>query len=517
MITSKKFTPFLLLVAFSLVFIIEWYTPIHSDDYRYSLLGLSFESHLHHYMTWSGRVVADLVSSLILTTNSRFFYACITGLVVVAFCYLIVKTPARSFRLHKNDVLLFPLIFLSYWISNPNLGQTTFWIVGSANYLWTNLFAAAWIWGMYRICVENITATKWYMVALSLFAGCSTESIGPFIVALAALAVVYDAWFHKTVILSKLLYLCASIAGALVLIFSPGNFIRASGETHQVWYQKPLTERIAYHLTERFFSHQALIWIGWVVLVLLGILAFVCIKRNVTLSRVKTVMMWLMVCVGIGTSLIMFASPTYPDRVMNGTFMFLLFAIAFLASNLLDTRQRVANCGVAAIVLILVGVFIWSYSLMLTAYKRVWQQDQVRLQIIAHEIAGQQRIFTIPDFHFNKLQNSGGHFGFFHDPLVYGEYFGADNIDKVKVGFDYSVLATGNKQILNDAVTAWFNADGDIMLVSNAPLEGTVEISSAGKRYILPVVQFKQATINQAYWYYHSVSDKTIKAIALVP
>ena len=515
MMTSKMFTRTLFLIAFLLIFLIEWYTPIHSDDYRYSLLGISFERHYFHYMTWSGRVVADYVSSLLTVINSRVVYSTVTGLVVVLFCYLIAKTPSSTFRLHKNDAILFPLVFLTYWVSNPNLGQTTFWIVGSANYLWTNLFAAAWVWGMVRIYNHNITRVQWPMVVLSLMAGCSTESIGPFIVLLATLAVAWDLWFKKSVSLSKIVYAVAALVGALILILSPGNFIRADN-AHQVWFAKPLFERIAYHLTERFFSHQALIWIGWVVLVLLGLLAFSCVKRNIALSRVKVVMMWLAIATGVGTSLIMFASPTYPDRVVNGSFMFILFGIAFLANALLDVRDRLATRGVAGITLLLAGVFIWSYGLMLTAYKAVYQQDQVRLSIIADKIARNQTDFIIPDFHFSKLQNSGGHFGFFHDPLVYGEYFGAQNIDKVKVNFDYSVLATGEKIALDNTTTARFNQRGDVMVVSDRPVEGTLVIESGNTRRELPIDSFKQAQINQQYWYYHAFHDGKIDSITLM-
>lgn len=35
----------MILLAFLAIFLIEWYTPIHSDDYRYYLLGISPESH----------------------------------------------------------------------------------------------------------------------------------------------------------------------------------------------------------------------------------------------------------------------------------------------------------------------------------------------------------------------------------------------------------------------------------------------------------------------------------------
>lgn len=88
----------ILLIAFFAVFVLEWFTPIHSDDYRYALLGVSFDAHLNHYLTWSGRVVADYVSALLLATESRWFVSTMTGLVVVAFCYFIVKTPTGTLK-----------------------------------------------------------------------------------------------------------------------------------------------------------------------------------------------------------------------------------------------------------------------------------------------------------------------------------------------------------------------------------------------------------------------------------
>ncbi len=80
-------------VAFMSIFIVEWYTPLHSDDYKYAMLGNTFDAHIHHYLTWSGRVVADYASTLLLASESRFIISAMTGLLVVAFCYFIVKTP----------------------------------------------------------------------------------------------------------------------------------------------------------------------------------------------------------------------------------------------------------------------------------------------------------------------------------------------------------------------------------------------------------------------------------------
>jgi len=51
---------------FTLVFLITKETPIHSDDLWYSSIGMDWSNNYKHYMTWSGRVVADYTSCILL-------------------------------------------------------------------------------------------------------------------------------------------------------------------------------------------------------------------------------------------------------------------------------------------------------------------------------------------------------------------------------------------------------------------------------------------------------------------
>ncbi len=59
------------------------------------------------------------------------------------------------------------------------------------------------------------------------------------------------------------------------------------------------------------------------------------------------------------------------------------------------------------------AVFLWSYALMYAAYTRVYEQDLVRVNIVKSQLSQGHKDFTVPDFHFLKMQNSGGHFGSF--------------------------------------------------------------------------------------------------------
>ncbi|WP_202303590.1 DUF3329 domain-containing protein [Dryocola clanedunensis] len=504
-----------LLIAFFSVFIIEWYTPIHSDDYRYALLGLSFDAHLHHYLTWSGRIVADYSSTLLLASESRFIFSALTALVAVLFCYIIVKTPTGTLRWRKYDAAIFTLIFVTFWVANPNIGQTVFWLVGSANYLWTNLFVVAWIWNLYRIQIQREERTQFVMLLLGVLAGCSNESAAPFVVGLAALAVVYDFWLNKKLQLNKCLYFISTLFGASVLIFSPGNFIRASGLHAVNWYNKSILERLEIHLSERFFNHLALIWISYVVLALLGIIFVFARKKECRFNKFNLSIIVLMLLVGVGTAFIMMASPSYPDRVMMSTFVFFLLAISFLVRELVNTTNKQVLNGVYVLTAIVCAVFIWSFSLMYAAYTRVYQQDQVRLDVIKSQLMQKKTDFTIPDFHFLKMQNSGGEFGFFHDPAVYGEYFGARTINRKKVNFDYSVLAAGKSVALNDFTTVRYNNDGDLMLVSLRPLEGTLHFNAGGIATEMPMSRWKFAQINNQYWYYTHINKGDVTNVTL--
>ncbi|MBE8432459.1 hypothetical protein IQB77_22475, partial [Leptospira interrogans serovar Pomona] len=123
-------------------------------------------------MTWRGRIIADYTSALILYTRSQIVYSISAAVSTLVFCYFIVKHPSGTLRWNKSDYLLFPLIFFTYWISIPNLGQTTFWIVGAANYLWTNLCVVAWLFFFYTITIKNSKAISPWVALLSFMAGC---------------------------------------------------------------------------------------------------------------------------------------------------------------------------------------------------------------------------------------------------------------------------------------------------------------------------------------------------------
>jgi hypothetical protein len=113
------------------------------------------------------------------------------------------------------------------------------------------------------------------------------------------------------------------------------------------------------------------------------------------------------------------------------------------------------------------------------------------------------------------LQNSGGHFGFFHDPAVYGDYYGVQTIARKKVKFDYSVVADGQQHTLANDIVAYSNTEGDLAVISATPLASAITVTVDGMKKIIHPEKMRQAEINQQFWYYAPIDKGEVTVISL--
>lgn len=509
---KKLFVPLIFFAFFFSVFIIEWYTPIHSDDYTFSMLGISFARHLDQYMSWSGRVVADYTSSLLLATKSRFTISTLTGLLAIAFCYFITKIPTGTMRWGKHDTTVFILVFLTFWIANPNIGQVVFWVVGSANYLWTNFFVVVWLWNLNRIHKLHDDRTQLWMVLVGILAGCSNESIAPFVVFISILAITHDIYRQKRVPFNKIIYSFSAAIGVVILLCSPGNLARAN--VYSQYYKLSYLQQLTNHITDRMSGHLALIWISYVILALLGFILWYLYKKGYKFNQYNLNITILSLLLGVGTSVIMFAAPLYPDRVVMSTFVFILIAISFLSRELLQAGDGYVCKSILLINGILLGVFIWSFSLMYISYTHTYQQNQIRLGIIHSQIEKHKKSFYIPDFYFQKMQNSGGEFDFWHIPKVYGKYFGVEYIQRKKTDFDYAFMASAKEINIDKENKALFDNKGNFIIIGPHALKGEVKLSVGGIEHIIKDDDFVTVEMNEEHWSYKQISSGIVTNVS---
>lgn len=424
-----------LLIMYVLTSVISLHTPMHSDDYTYAITGIGIESHFKHYFTWSGRIVADYVSGLLLSINHT-YRSLINAAALPILSLLIAKISSYLFEQKRYQTALIGIfVYLTYWLSNTNLGQTTFWVVGSANYIWTNIFICLFFMLICRkVYAEDKKTNTIIICIVGIFAGCSNENTG-FVAVLFPLYLALCNYINNKRITKELIfYTISSGIGYLLLVGSPGNKERAKYFTY--WYDTPFIERLKEHLYHRVPDMISQLWISLLIItILLVIYAFNKRPENKCISIVHAV--FFMVCALISV-IIMVASPTYPPRAGNGTLVFLLIAISLLLNAITQTKN--GKILSVSLLIVLTLYFVPSYMDMKKTYAMASMQDEVRQKIIQENLKKGAKEFAIPDFYFGKMLTPSQKFDTFHSDVGYGKFYGVHKIYKAKSNFDYSIV-----------------------------------------------------------------------------
>ncbi len=437
---------------FSCFFWVECFTPMHSDDFSYTQMGLSFSSHLNHYMGWSGRVLADYAASLMLRIHSHFIVSVLIAGTATALCFFISTIPSIVLDgVSEKSSWKFLCISALYWISNPSLGQTTFWIVGACNYLVTTFFIALFLY-VFALYLRNKAIGEVQTVLifiLSVMAGCTNENMG---LTLVCMLCTLFAFYKKTgKFVNNKLFLYAIIGlliGSAVLLFAPGNYVRLSHNFFSEWREKTIFEKIISHLFNRtpqlFIYLKESLMFYVVIMVSLAVFYKKQFKNRLLLS---------IACFSafVFSFLVLVAAPYIPPRSFNGTFFFLLLAISFLLNDSLFKEKLIRN---VSFVFLFIGecLFLKSFLLIVCSYGSGSVQADMRNGHINYEKLkhGKNISVTIPNYFVVNLRKSQDMFDTYHS-LRQASYFGVNEIKIKNVSYDYSILKTGRKlQIINE-------------------------------------------------------------------
>lgn len=71
--------------------------------------------------------------------TNKFVISFFNALVFIMLIYLIYWHSQREVRKFNSDVMILLLLIFFCWTSLPNFGETTVWLIGSVNYLWTTV------------------------------------------------------------------------------------------------------------------------------------------------------------------------------------------------------------------------------------------------------------------------------------------------------------------------------------------------------------------------------------------
>lgn len=433
---NKMIFLFVMIIIYSLISVIALYTPMHSDDFPYSLIGLNPIHHVNHYLTWSGRVTADYASTIILSFNNHTIAALLNSLGSALLIYNIAMLPTATKKEvdYRRVTVNAIIIFLVYWVSNPNLGQVMFWIVGSANYMWTSLFIVLFIRKAieYRENNHNKYSHIFIISILGIVAGWSNENTCLTLVLCMLSISAYYRFMHGEIGKSLVFSSVSSIIGASAMLLAPGNFARAAGKSLEAWRETSLLQKIFKHLYVTMpdvFSH---VWVA-IALFMFACVALLVSKRfNCNKSNALAFMFFMaFLC----ANLIMVASPGYPPRAMNGQFIFLLCSLSVVLYNI----GRMYVLTSIASISVTLFLFAPSYASMYLAYKQTTQQSILRSQLIREAKSVGLQEASIPAFYFLGLMKDGDKFDTYNSPYM-AAFYGMKVIDAYDAPFDYSVL-----------------------------------------------------------------------------
>lgn len=440
----KKTYAIFIIIALAMVGYMSYLAPMQSDDYSYLLKGLDLQTHVNHYLSWSGRFISDYISSAILILTNDLAKAFLTSIAFVSIALIITSIPSVLYKT-KNTLLSFLFVFSLYWVVNPTLGQTVFWVVGAANYLFTNLFIC-----LYLLFLSlYLSHGRKYIIPLLIFsipAGLSNENTSVIVVCISVVSTVYDIIKNKSYLLLTSSILV--IIGACLLILSPGNFSRASNQAFEWWTQMTLSGKAKY-----FIKYAVPISLKRIWPLLITSIILLAISYNLKKDKEQFITSALFFLAGFASIFSMMFAPTFPERALSGPCLFMIISCSISFNIISNNSKKLCSYILMPLTLIYIIIFIFSYTLMLYSYNRLQIQEKIRMNDIHENISGGETTFLIPNFYWPPSFKRGDSVDKFSPDKKLGELYGVESIDAFEPYFDYSILFDGDKKITNEKIS----------------------------------------------------------------
>lgn len=426
-----------LIAIYVMIVIVALKTPMHSDDFSYSFLGLSPADHVRHYMSWSGRLVADYISTIILSLKNHYLIASINSLGSLLLIYNIAKLPdvtgIKKSKLKTSCIALF--VFFLYWCGNPNLGQVMFWVVGSANYVWTTLIVIFFLRKTIEFRESNIPPSRYLcfgVVILGFIAGCSNENTGVTLIIFLSILALYYRLTRGSVGNIIFAGFFGALIGGATLILAPGNYVRANLPLLEDWRSASIATKSLKFLFKTIPDVMAHDWLAMLSIIIISVGIF--ISGSVSKKTIALIL-GVLICFLLSNA-VMIASPWYPPRAMNTQFIFLVCLSAILLHSINDKYFfKIAVPTTASLLIYFAPIYASTY----VAYKHAYEQSKIRAGIIEEAKINNITNVNIPLFYFRWLINDGFKFDTWHSNAI-AKYYGVNTVSASPVYFDYSII-----------------------------------------------------------------------------
>lgn len=352
-------------IIFILMLILNFITPIIADDFGYALnldgkhlRGLKdiINFQIVHYKWWGGRIIAHTLAQLFLMLPKYIFNIC-NSLCFTLLIYLIYKISNQK---KENISLLLVIFFLIYFVT-PVFGQNTLWLIGSCNYLWTTTIVLL-LHSIYLKSKRDDSISFTILIfILGLIAGWTNENTG--IASIIVLSLI--VFSNKNIKKWKIIGLIGHILGFIILIISPGNYVRSDAYSDN--------SSFIMTIINRFIDYSKYLIINlWPLLTIIIILLIIYLLTN---KRVNKYFYYYLIG-GIIAIYSMLLSPTFPDRAWFIVVVFLTISFIILLSEL--------NCkNIIITILVIVSlIFISDYLVLFDDISKLNSEWKMRINYI---------------------------------------------------------------------------------------------------------------------------------------
>lgn len=370
-----------IVICFTAIYSLNRLTPIISDDFAYLFIyGENgritsikdiIHSQINHYYMWGGRSVVHFIAQVLLMLP-KYIADLLNTLVYISYISLIyMHIKGRA----KNSILLFLMVNLGVWFLQPVLGDTIFWLTGSANYLWGTWLILLFLlpFRLYRGRISTPILQILYSICifiLGILAGWTNENTA------AAMLVIIIGFFiyyrsHKwSIPVWAIAEFAGAVIGFIIMIAAPGNFVRAGETTTFSLYN--LSYRL-FMWTLTFFYYSGPLFL----IALISVITFSRFSRGDKKDKMKLVLIYAVAA--IAAVYAMLASPTFPRRALFGVVTFLIIAIGICLYNL-DYK----NVFLRQIRLVVVSVSLIAFSF---TFYLGWEEINSYSKIVAQREA----------------------------------------------------------------------------------------------------------------------------------
>ncbi|MDU1889197.1 MAG: DUF6056 family protein [Dysgonomonas sp.] len=351
---QKNLMLVILVILLGFVFVLNYIFPTCEDDWTYAFVwdpvdiagrkitsfSDLFDSQYAHYMLWGGRVVAHTIAQLLLCLDP-IYQDILNSLVFVVLMFLLYKYA----NINKPvSISLFLLVGFLFWFLQPYIISSSFWITGSANYLWCGFIVFSFVYPFYSLYINENGENSYLKSILFFFAGIiagwtNENTIIAIVFFVAGMLVLLKIRKKK---IPNWAYwgFAGLIIGALFLYLAPGNMLRYNSEIEDTRGSFSL-DILASRLQLIFRYYRKFIMIPSVLSIISIIYFF---RKGTEYQKLKIAPLLLLLFVSAHIALfVMLGTPIFPERAMFGLIIIfiILIGIAYANANINLNNKKV--------------------------------------------------------------------------------------------------------------------------------------------------------------------------------